>query len=189
VQRTVTEYGKHHRIMAVTGAWLEKLGAVHAHDEHAPAAAIADENLSLDAHAIAHALDHLNLDALDVLLIENGGSAASQAVYDLGETTRVALFSVRDGEFKPLKCPLLFDGGVSAVVINEMDQAAATAFDVTQARAHVAQVAPKASVMEVAPATGHGMQAWYAFLDEGVKQNGKQKQPRVQKTRATGRGA
>jgi len=191
VQRTVTEYGRHHRIMAITGEWLAQIGAVHAHDthahDHAHGAAIADENLSLDAHTIGHALDHLE-DNLDVILIENGGSAASQAVYDLGETTRVALFSVRDGEFKPLKCPLLFDGRVSAVVINEMDQAATTDFNVAKARAHVAQVAPKAVVMDVAPATGEGMKAWYAFLDEGVKQIGKRKQARTAKEHATGRG-
>jgi hydrogenase nickel incorporation protein HypB len=191
VQRTVTEYGKHHRIMAITGEWLEQVGAVHAHDthahDHARGAATADENLSLDAHTVGHALDHLEND-LDVILIENGGSAASQAVYDLGETTRVALFSVRDGEFKPLKCPLLFDGRVSAVVINEMDQAAATGFNVAKAREHVVQVAPKAVVMEVAPATGEGMKAWYAFLDEGVKQIGKRKQAHAPKGHATGRG-
>ena len=168
VERTASDYGRRQRLRIVTADFLEQIHAVHDHHaDHDHAAA--DENLYLDAHMIAHALDHLDLDHADAVLLVNGGSAASQAVYDLGESVRVALFSVRDGESKPLKFPLFFDG-TTAVVINETDQVAATRFDLAKARAHVAQVAPEAQVLEVAPATGAGLEAWYAFLDAGVKQ-------------------
>jgi len=166
VERTVADYGQRRCVKAVTPDFLE---SIHASHDHHAAVAASNENIHLDAHGIAHALAHLDLDQTDVVLLENGGSAASQAVYDLGASARVALFSVRDGEFKPLKFPLFFDG-VAAVVINEIDQIAATRFDLAKARAHVAQVAPDAQVLEVASATGAGMEAWYAFLDAGVKQ-------------------
>ena len=125
----------------------------------------------MDAHAVGHALPHLGLDALDLVLIENSGSAACQAVYDLGETARVAVFSIAEGELKPLKFPLLFSR-TRAVVINEIDQVGAAGFEAAKARANVAAVAPKATILELAPKTGAGLDAWYAFLDELVKLNG-----------------
>lgn len=170
VTRTVAEYGRRRRLCVVTGDFLERIHARHDHagDQHA-AAARPDENVTLDAHGIAHALEHLDLDQTDIVLLENGGSAATQAVYDLGESVRVALFSVGEGELKPLKFPLLF-AGVAAVVVNEIDQAEAAGFDMAKARAGIAQVAPDAAVLETAPATGAGMEAWYAFLEAGLKQ-------------------
>jgi len=171
IARTVADCGPRLRIRVVTGDFLEQIHAIHdhsdAHEQHA-APATTEEHIHLDAHAIAHALDRLDLDATDIVLLQNGGSAASQAVYDLGETVRVALFSVRDGAHKPLKFPLFFEGA-AAVVINETDLIAATGFELTRARTHLAQVAPGAQVFEAAPATGEGMAAWYEFLEHGVK--------------------
>lgn len=178
VERTRSEYGARRRVAVVTVADLEKMGALHDHDHphdhshgHAPEA-VPDEAVAMDAHAVGHALAHLDLDHLDLVLIENGGSAACQAVYDLGETARVAVFSVREGEVKPLKFPLLFSN-VRAVVMNEMDQAGSVGFDVEKARSNLREVASKAAWLELAPATGAGMAPWYAFLEELVKLNGR----------------
>ena len=174
VERTLAEFGARRRVKALTADFLEQIQAAHHHDEahgHAHAAA-SDEHPVMDAHAIGHALDHLDLDLTDVLLIVNGGSAACQAVYDLGESVRVALFSVRDGALKPLKFPLFFSQA-AAVVLNDVDQAAALHVDLAQVHANVRQVAPQAPVFDVASAAGTGLESWYAFLDEGVKQTGR----------------
>ncbi len=178
VERTLAEYGKRRRVAALTVAGLETMGVHHDHhhghdhDHGHSHGALPEESPAVDAHAVGHALSHLDLDHLDLVLIENGGSAACQAVYDLGETARVAVFSVREGELKPLKFPLLF-ADARAVVINEVDQAGTSGFDGAKARANLAQVAPEAAVFELAPATGAGMQGWYSFLDELVMSNSK----------------
>jgi hydrogenase nickel incorporation protein HypB len=175
VERTAAEYGKQRRVAVLTVTDLEELSAVHEphhhHDGHTHHA-LPDEPVAIDAHAVGHALSHLELDRLDLVLIENGGSAACQAVYDLGETARVAVFSVREGELKPLKFPLLF-ANARAVVINEIDQTGVLAFDLTKARGNLEQVSPNAVVLELSPGTGAGMESWYAFLDEQLKLNGK----------------
>lgn len=178
-ERTAAEYGKRRRVAVLTVADLEKMEALHAHHQHAhhdhhghTHEAFTEEPAAVDAHAVGHALSQMDLDQLDLVLVENGGSAACQAVYDLGETARVAVFSVGEGELKPLKFPLLF-ANARAVVINETDHVGSSGFDVTKARANLAQVAPHAAVLELAPETGAGMEAWYAFLDELVKTNGK----------------
>ena len=175
-ERTASEYGKRRRVAVVAASDLEKMGAIHDHHHHHPGhshEAIPDEPVAMDAHALGHAIPHLELDHLDLVLIVNSGSAACQAVYDLGETARVAVFSVREGELKPLKFPLFFSN-VRAVVVNELDQAGASGFNLADARANVKQVAPHdAAVLELSPGTGAGMDAWYAFLDGLVKLNGK----------------
>ncbi|MFZ4395852.1 MAG: hydrogenase nickel incorporation protein HypB [Kiritimatiellia bacterium] len=173
VVRTVAEYGLRRKLRVVTSDFLDQIHAHHDHqdhDGHAHADTPApDENASLDAHGIAHALDHLELDTAEIVLLENGGSAAAQAVYDLGETVRVAMFSFANGESKPLKFPFLFKDA-SAVVINETAPAAGSGFDRIKARANLAQVAPDAQILEVASSTGAGMDAWYAFLEKGLIQ-------------------
>jgi hydrogenase nickel incorporation protein HypB len=178
-ERTAAEYGQRRRVAVLTVSDLEKMEALHAHHQHAHQdrhghthEALAEEPVAVDAHAVGHALSHLDLDHLDLVLIENGGSAACQAVYDLGETARVAIFSVGEGELKPLKFPLLF-AHARAAVINETNRVGSSGFDVAKARANLAQVAPHAVVLELAPETGAGMEAWYAFLDELALTNGK----------------
>lgn len=174
VARTVADFGARRRLKVLTAACLERIHAAHRHDDargHAHEAAPGDHPV-MDAHAIGHALDHLDLDQTDVLLIVNGGSATCQAVYDLGESARAALFSTRDGALKPLKFPLFFSRA-SVVVLNDADQAAARSVDLAQAHANIGQVAPQARVFDVAPAAGAGMEAWYAYLEEGVKQTGR----------------
>ena len=166
VERTQADYGR--RLAVISVRFLESVHALHTHHGHAEAALSAGEHAFMDAHVIGHACSHLALEGVEAVLIENGGSAACQAVHDLGESARVAVFSVREGELKPLKCPLLFRN-VAAVVINEADLSAATAFDAVKARSNLEQAAPGAKVLEVSPQSGAGVEAWYAFLDEGVR--------------------
>jgi hydrogenase nickel incorporation protein HypB len=169
VRRTAAEFGPRRRLRIVDASFLDTIHARHAHGHHAPNTD-PDGNECLDAHAVAHALEHLDLDHADVLLLVNGGSAALQAVRDLGATARVPLFSVRQGEAKPLKFPLLF-ANAAAVVLTETDQAAACLFDLAKGRANLAEVAPRAQWLEVSADTGAGMESWYAFLEAGVRQH------------------
>jgi hydrogenase nickel incorporation protein HypB len=148
---------------------LQFLGAVHG---HAPGPAEgpvpADFALpAIDAHMIGHALDLLDLDGKRVLLIVNGGSAACQAAYDLGENARAVVFSVREGEKKPLKAPLVFRGA-GLVLINDSEAAGICGFDRAAALANIREVAPAATVIEVSAATGAGLSEWRAWLQQRI---------------------
>ena len=113
---------------------------------------------------VSRAMERLDLDALDILIIENVGNLVCPAVYDLGENMRVVLLSVTEGEDKPLKYPVMFQSA-QVVVVNKTDIAAAVGFDREGALASIRRVAPKAPILEVSAKTGHGMEDWYAFLD------------------------
>lgn len=117
----------------------------------------------LDATMVRQAADQLDLDALDLLVIENVGNLVCPASYDLGERLRVALLSVTEGEDKPLKYPVLFKS-VDAILITKIDLAEAAAFDREQAIAILHQVAPQAEFFEVSVRTGQGLEDWYHYL-------------------------
>ena len=110
----------------------------------------------LEAAMLEPALDRFDLDALELLVIENVGNLVCPAAYDLGESLRLVLLSVTEGEDKPLKYPAMFHSA-DLVVINKIDLAAAVDFDRDHARRHIARVAPAAPIVEVSARTGEGM--------------------------------
>lgn len=117
----------------------------------------------LEAGMVAQALDKFDLDALDVLVIENVGNLVCTASYDLGEHLRVVLLSVTEGEDKPLKYPVIFRNA-DVVLITKTDIAAAVEVDMVVLRENVKRAAPRAVVLEVSGRSGAGMQAWYDHL-------------------------
>ena len=117
----------------------------------------------LDAHMVAHALEKLDTANLQLLFIENVGNLVCPASYDLGETKRVVLLSVTEGEDKPLKYPVIFHNA-NLVLITKVDLADAVGFDREKAWANIRQTAPKAQILEVSAKTGVGLDAWVAWI-------------------------
>ena len=117
----------------------------------------------LDAEMIAQGLDHLDLEGKRLLIIENVGNLVCPASYDLGETMRVVLISVTEGEDKPLKYPPIFRNA-DVVVISKIDLLAATGFDLAAVRRNIQAVAPDAAILEVSARTGAGMEGWLSLL-------------------------
>ena len=117
----------------------------------------------LDAEMVASGLESLELKDRRLLIIENVGNLVCPASYDLGESARVVLISVTEGEDKPLKYPPIFRGA-KVVVISKIDLAAATGLNLEELRRNVMAVAPEAKIIEVSARTGEGMQEWIKLL-------------------------
>jgi hydrogenase nickel incorporation protein HypB len=123
----------------------------------------------LEAAMVARAAAALDLDALELLVVENVGNLVCPAGYDLGEDVRVVLLSVTEGEDKPLKYPTIFKSA-HVVVVSKTDLAAATAFDREAALGNVRRMAPQARVFELSARTGQGMAEWLAYLEKAVRE-------------------
>ena len=119
----------------------------------------------LDADMITKALESLPDGDLDVLFIENVGNLICPAEYDLGEDLRVVLFSVTEGEDKPLKYPLAFNTA-HVVLLTKCDIADAVEFDNDEATESIRHVNPAAPIIELSARTGEGRDLWFAFLEE-----------------------
>ncbi len=117
----------------------------------------------LEADMVWARLDGWNLEDLRYLFIENVGNLVCPTSWDLGESMRVALLSVTEGEDKPLKYPGLFNTADVAVV-TKIDLAAACDFDREQALANIEAVRPGMRVIETSAKTGAGVDAWLAYL-------------------------
>lgn len=126
----------------------------------------------LEASMVARALKQLPLDGLKLLIIENVGNLVCPASYDLGEDLRVVLFSVTEGEDKPLKYPPMFQAA-DAVVISKIDLASACEFARDQALVNLRRIAPTARVFETSAKTGQGLEAWRDYLVEQQRDKSK----------------
>ena len=119
----------------------------------------------LEANMIAGAVEQLDLQALDLLFIENVGNLVCPAEFDLGEDMKVALLSATEGEDKPLKYPLMFKVCGTAV-ITKCDLTEALEFDAGAAEANVLKVNPRTHVLHTSAKTGQGVDGWIALLKE-----------------------
>lgn len=118
----------------------------------------------LDAPMVAHALEGLDLPALDVVLIENVGNLVCPAEFEVGEHAKAMVFSITEGEDKPLKYPVMFRS-VGAIFVNKMDLAPYLDFDMDLFKRNVHTVNPDAELFFVSAKTGEGMDEAIGWLE------------------------
>ncbi len=122
----------------------------------------------LDAHMVHDALHELNLDALDVLFVENVGNLVCPASFDLGQHRNVALLSTPEGDDKPAKYPVMFRSA-DLVLLTKRDLAPyMPEFDTGRAANYVRQLGNAAPIVELSAKSGDGLDAWVSWLQRGV---------------------
>ena len=118
----------------------------------------------LEAEMVRNALADWKLDELDFLFIENVGNLVCPATFDLGEQLRLVLFSVTEGEDKPLKYPTIFNTA-DVALITKIDLAAAVECDLALAHRNILAVRPGMPIVEVSTKTGQGLDEWIALVE------------------------
>jgi len=118
----------------------------------------------LEADMVWHGLAHLSLDHGATLFIENVGNLVCPALFDLGESAKVVLFSVTEGEDKPLKYPHMFRVA-DLVLLTKVDLVPHLDFDLGRALDAIQMVNPDATVLRVSAKSGEGMDAWRAWIE------------------------
>ncbi|GGY09087.1 hydrogenase nickel incorporation protein HypB [Streptomyces tanashiensis] len=109
----------------------------------------------LEADMVARHLHDWLPESTRLLFVENVGNLVCPAGYDLGESLRVVLASVTEGEDKPLKYPTAF-GLAQLVIVTKTDMAEAAEFDEAAFRAHVQQVNPGVEIVLSSVRDGRG---------------------------------
>ena len=95
----------------------------------------------LDAPMVRSALVRLPLDLLDLLIVENVGNLVCPAEFDVGAHRRAMVFSVTEGEDKPLKYPVMFRSA-DVIVVNKIDLLPHLDFDLDLFERNLAAVNP-----------------------------------------------
>lgn len=101
----------------------------------------------LDAQMISHAIDTLHVENKSILVIENVGNLVCPAMFDLGETKRVVIVSVTEGEDKPLKYPNMFESA-DVCVISKVDLLPHLTFDLEKLKQCALSVNPYIEIIE-----------------------------------------
>ena len=118
---------------------------------------------------ISRAVKELKPVADSILMIENVGNLVCPAMFDLGELKRIVIISVTEGEDKPLKYPDMFSGS-QICIINKIDLLPYLKFDLQKLKEYAKKVNPHLTFFEVSATSGEGLQAWYDYLANSIKQ-------------------
>jgi hydrogenase nickel incorporation protein HypB len=122
----------------------------------------------LDAAMVAKGLDGLNLDALDVVIIENVGNLVCPAEFDTGAIRNAMILSVPEGDDKPLKYPLMFTVS-DVLLVNKIDYLGLSDFDVEALCERARRLNPELRIFEISAKTGQGVEDWTAWLSGEVE--------------------
>ena len=119
----------------------------------------------LDAQMVHDALHALDLDAIDVLLIENVGNLVCPASFDLGQHANVTLLAVTEGDDKPAKYPTMFRAA-DLVLLSKIDLLdVLDDFSPHTAEGHVRALANPAEVMRISARRPQSLAPWIGWLE------------------------
>lgn len=127
-----------------------------------------DGGCHLDGNMIQIALESLDLQALDLLIIENVGNLVCPAEFNLGEDEKVMILSVTEGDDKPSKYPLMFQLS-SVLLVNKIDLLPYLDCDVAKIRERARQLNGRQDIFEISCRTGEGLPSWLSWLEKKVR--------------------
>lgn len=122
----------------------------------------------LEAQMIWQAMDKLDLDGVELLIIENVGNLVCPASFDLGEDYRVTLISTTEGDDKPKKYPRMFLTS-EMMLVSKIDLLPYLPFSVDAVVADARDINPDIKVLEVSSTQNIGIDEWCDWLLDNVK--------------------
>lgn len=165
LERTLAALGSSVRMAVITGDVQTQNDAdrLAAYTDDLVQAVVTGGACHLDARQILTALDRVDLANTDLVFVENVGNLVCPASWNLGETAKIVVFSVTEGEDKPLKYPKMFRQS-RYVILNKTDLLPHVPFNVTLAEQYARQINPELRFFETSALADEGMNAWYDFL-------------------------
>lgn len=166
---TCEEIGREFRIGVIEGDITTDRDAQRLKKYDIPIVVINTEGgCHLDSHSISKVLGSFNLKDIDVLFVENVGNLICPSQFDLGETFKLALVSVAEGDDKPAKYPMLFREA-EAVILNKTDLIPYTNFNIDKFRSDLRDINARIPLFEVSCTRGENMKMWYDWIRMRLK--------------------
>jgi len=121
----------------------------------------------LDAVMLHGALEQLDLNQFDLLIVENVGNLVCPANFKLGTHKTVLVASVPEGDDKPYKYPGTYRG-VDVLVVNKIDLLPYVNFRMDYFERGVQVLNPGVTTFHTSCTTGEGLDAWAEWLVENA---------------------
>lgn len=168
IERTIHRLGKGLRIAVIDGDIATSIDAERAARAGAAAVQVnTGGECHLDAAMLQPALEQLDLQQLDLLIVENVGNLICPANFRLGTHRNVLIASIPEGDDKPYKYPGMYQG-VDALIINKIDLLPYIEFDMDYFRRGVEILSPGLVTFPISCRTGEGLEAWLAWVRSSV---------------------
>ena len=123
----------------------------------------------LESDMIKRAIDVLDLDNLDLIIIENVGNLVCPSDFYLGEHAKVMILSVPEGHDKPYKYPNIFQIS-EAVILNKVDTLSVFDFNEEEFDSVVNSLNPKAPVFKISATKDQGVDEWTDYLTKRIEE-------------------
>jgi hydrogenase nickel incorporation protein HypB len=128
---------------------------------------VTDGGCHVEAGLVRDAVANLTLDGVQLLLIENVGNLVCPANYDLGESMKVVVVSMTEGDDKPLKYPGMFRKA-SILVINKIDLTPHVSVDPEVLVRNALSINPNLKIFRTSCTTGEGIAELCTWVEEEV---------------------
>ncbi|NLC90959.1 MULTISPECIES: hydrogenase nickel incorporation protein HypB [Methanocorpusculum] len=110
----------------------------------------------LDAHLVHHALDHMDLDDVDIVFIENVGNMVCPTDFKLGAEKRIVVISTTEGDDVVNKHPMMFRD-CQIAIINKVDLAEAVGCNVERMIQDIKRYNPEMLIIKTNLKKGEGV--------------------------------
>ena len=169
VERTIDALKSSYRIAVIEGDIQDTCDAERVAAHGIPAVQInTGGSCHIDGNMVREALQSLNLDEIDFLIVENVGNLVCPAEFSVGENIKIMLLSTPEGADKPSKYPLMFHES-AALIINKIDLLPYVDFDMDKAKRVSEAINPKLAIHEVSCKTGQGLDGFYQWLRSRIE--------------------
>jgi hydrogenase nickel incorporation protein HypB len=117
----------------------------------------------LDAAMVQLALNASSPVPGSVVFVENVGNLVCPALFDIGESSKVVVMSVTEGEDKPLKYPHVFRAA-ELFVLTKIDLLPYVSFDVDECSSYARRENPRIDILPVSALAGDGIGSFCRWL-------------------------
>lgn len=122
----------------------------------------------LDGNMIRDAFKEFDFEKMDLLIVENVGNLVCPAEFKVGEDFKAMILSVTEGDDKPSKYPLMFRES-KVLLINKIDLLPYVDCSLDRIKEDSLKINPDLSIFQISCKTGEGLEEWYEWLLERVK--------------------
>ena len=173
IEEAISHLKEKYRVAVIAGDVIEEMDSSRFRKLDVPTIPVnTGKECHLDAKLVEKALDKIDLDNTDLLLIENVGNLICPVDFKLGEHLRVVVVSVTEGDDIILKHPMIFKTAELAI-INKVDIAHAVDVDAEKMREDILSLNPNVPVLLTSKHDWESLETWIDFIEHGVKETQK----------------
>jgi hydrogenase nickel incorporation protein HypB len=168
IEQTVPKLSGSYRVAVVDGDVATTIDADRAAAAGAKAVQInTGGECHLDAVMLQQALNQLNLEELDLLIVENVGNLICPSSFQLGTHKSVLIASIPEGDDKPYKYPAMYRG-VDVLLVNKIDLLPYIPFKMDYFLQGVEILNPGLKTFQLSCQTGEGLDEWIGWLQAQI---------------------